>query len=325
MSRPRTSNKHLPKYVRANHGAYWFRQADGKEVRICAEHDYVELYKFLARVADPEDSGDVRTLADAFDKYIREEMPKHSPATQKNYGLCLERLRRAFGHMRPDEVRPRDIGRYLATGSAVMRNKEISVLSAVYTKCVSRWYCAEANPCRNVERNETKPRDRYVTDEEFDAFRALLPERIRVAMDLALLTGQRQGDILRLQWSAVTDEGIRFRQGKTGKKLLVGMSPALERVLAAARALPPDLPRTYVVRQRRGKAYTSYGFQSIWQKVMKKWGEAGNARFTFHDLRAKCVSDSTTIAAAYDRAGHTSMATTRGVYERGERKVTPLR
>jgi integrase len=325
MSRPRTTNKHLPKYVRANHGAYWFRQADGQEVRICAEHDYVELYKFLARIGEQEDGSEVRTLADAFDKYIREEMPKHSTATQKNYGLCLDRLRRAFGHMRPDEVRPRDIGRYLATGSSVMRNKEISVLSAVYTKCVSRWYCAETNPCRNVERNQTKPRDRYVTNEEFDAFRALLPERIRVAMDLALLTGQRQGDILRLQWAQVSDEGIRFRQGKTGKKLLVGMSPTLAAVLAASKALPPDLPRLYVIRRLNGRPYTSDGFRAIWQRTMRKYVATGATRFTFHDIRAKTVSDSETIAQAYDRAGHTSMSTTRGVYERGERKVTPLR
>jgi integrase len=323
MSRPRTTNKHLPKYVTVIHGAYWYRPPEGKAERIAAEHDYVKLYQFLARIDEPE--GEVRTLAEAFDKYIREEMPRMSDATKKNYGLCIERLRVAFGHMRPDDVRPRDVGRYLAKGSPVMRNKEISVLSAVYTKCVSRWYCAEQNPCRSVERNETRPRDRYVTNEEFDAFRALLPERIRVAMDLALLTGQRQGDILRLQWAQVTDEGIRFRQGKTGKKLIVGMSPALERVLAASKALPPDLPRAYVVRRLNGRAYTSDGFRAIWQRTMRKYVNAGATRFTFHDIRAKTVSDSETIAAAYDRAGHTSMSTTRGVYERGERKVTPLR
>jgi integrase len=323
MSRPRTSNKHLPKYVTVIHGAYWYRPPSGQAKRIGAEHDYQALYQFMARVDEPP--GEISTLGDALDKYVREELPKMQPATQKNYGLCIQRLRRAFGDMRPDDVRPRDIGRYLATGRGVMRNKEISVLSAVYTKCVSRWYCAETNPCRNVERNETRPRDRYVTNEEYDAFRAMLPTRIQIAMDLALLTGQRQGDILKLQWAQVSDEGIRFRQGKTGKKLLVGMSPSLERVLAASKALPPDLPRLYVVRRLNGKAYTSDGFRAIWQRTMRKYVKNGGLRFTFHDIRAKTVSDSETIAQAYDRAGHTSMSTTRGVYERGERKVTPLR
>ena len=46
---------------------------------------------------------------------------------------------------------------------------------------------------------------------------------------------------------------------------------------------------------------------------------------TFHDLRAKSVSDSGSIQEAFERAGHTSMAMTRGTYDRGIRKVTPLK
>jgi len=48
-------------------------------------------------------------------------------------------------------------------------------------------------------------------------------------------------------------------------------------------------------------------------------------RFTFHDIRAKCVSDSSSLEEAFERAGHTSMAMTRGTYDRGERKVKPLK
>ena len=324
MSRPRTTNKHLPKYITVIHGSYWYRPPSGKPVRIGREGDVKTLNKFVADIGD-DYGGEITTLGDCFDRYTREELPKKSEATQKNYSLCLMRLRRAFGDMRPDDVRPRDIGQYLSKGRGVMRNKEISVLSAVYTKCVSRWYVAESNPCRNVERNETAPRDRYITDEEFAAFRATVPERVQIAMDLALLTGQRQGDLLKLEWAAVTEDGIAFRQGKTGKRLLVAISPALEATLKAAKGLKPELPRTHVLRQRNGRAYRSDGFRAIWQRYMRKWVKAGGGRFTFPDIRGKTVSDSKDIQQAYERAGHTSMATTRGVYERGVRKVTPLR
>ena len=323
MSRPRTTNKHLPKYITVIHGSYWYRPPEGKPVRIAREGDIVALNRFVADIdANP---GEITTMGDCLDRYVREELPKHSMATRKNYGICILRLRRAFGDMRPQDIRPRDVGRYLSVGSPVMRNKEISVLSAVYTKAISRWWVCETNPCRNVERNQTKARDRYITDEEFAAFRATVPERVRIAMDLALLTGQRQGDLLRLEWASVTDAGIKFRQGKTGKKLLVGMSPALEAVLTASKALKPDVPRTYVLRQRNGKAYSSDGFRAVWQRYMRRYVKAGGLRFPFDAIRAECGSDSGSIAEAYDRAGHTSMSTTRGVYERGERKVTPLR
>jgi integrase len=39
---------------------------------------------------------------------------------------------------------------------------------------------------------------------------------MQIAMDLALDTGQRRGDLLALTRAQLTDKGIAFRQGKTG-------------------------------------------------------------------------------------------------------------
>jgi integrase len=157
---------------------------------------------------------------------------------------------------------------------------------------------------------------------------AIAKPRVRLAMDLALLTGQRQGDILSLPFKNVTDEGILFRQAKTGKRLLVEMSPTLKEVIDRARAMAPVVDiGGYVLRTRRGVCYTSEGFRACWQRTMNKAMKLGaiGERFTFHDLRAKSVSDTTDIQKAFERAGHTSMAMTRGVYDRGIRKVTPLK
>jgi integrase len=323
MSRPRTTNSHLPKYVTVIHGSYWYRPPKAKACRIGPEGDYTALYRFLARLGDAAPAGE--TLSDCFDRYAREVLPGKAPKTRRGNMAAIAKLRATFGHMRPDEVKPRDIGRYLSVGAPIARNKEIALLSHVYTKAVSRWYVAESNPCRNVERNESRPRTRYITDAEFEAFWNAVPERLRVAMDLALLTGQRQGDLLQLEWSAVSEEGVFFQQGKTGKKLLVGMSPALREVLDRARTLKPELPRTFVIRKRNGKPYTSDGFRAIWQRLMRRHAKAGALRFTFHDIRAKSISDTANLQDAYERAGHTSPTTTRRVYDRSTRKVTPLR
>ena len=40
-------------------------------------------------------------------------------------------------------------------------------------------------------------------------------------MDLAYLTGQRPGDVLRHTWQSITDEALLVRQGKTKKFLRV--------------------------------------------------------------------------------------------------------
>jgi integrase len=268
-------------------------------------------------------------LLEHFERYKREVIPTLAPRTQKDYARHIATLVRVFGHMRPDELLPRDIGAFLDRPKGkIHANRQVAVLSSVYAKMVGRWYVADRNPCKDVQLNPSKKRSRYVTDAEYAAFYATARPRIQLAMDLALLTGQRQGDLLTLPFKNVTDEGILFRQAKTGKRLLVGMSSALEAVISRARRMVPVVEiGGYVIRTRRGMPYTSEGFRACWQRTMYNAMKAGvlQERFTFHDLRAKSVSDSTTIQEAFERAGHTSMAMTRGTYDRGVRKVTPLK
>lgn len=342
MARPRTTNRHLPKYVTVIHGSYWWRAPKQKAERIGPVADEAGMYRWVAEKLGPNPAPaptSSYTLNDAFNRYEREVVPQLEPRTQRDYRRHLLVLRKTFGHMNPNDVLPKHIGQFLdVTKGKITRNRQVAVLSAVFTKMVGRWYVADRNPCANVERNPSKPRDRNVTDAEFNAVRAIANPRVQVAMDLALLTGQRQGDLLKLKWSQVTPEGITFRQGKTGKRLMVEMSPALEAVLQRAKKMLPHLPREYVLRRRDGLPYTEHGFRAIWQRVMRvaskgvkrrngEWKRPPviTERFTFHDLRGKSGTDATSLQDAYERLGHTSISMTRRVYDRGVRKVKPLK
>lgn len=329
MSRPRLADTHLPKYVRVEYGSYWYRPPKGKAVKIGPEGQEHLVWRFMLDKSEPTPNSDLETLGDCFDRYLKEVLPTLGVRTQKDYSRHIAILRKVFGHMRPDEVRPRDIGAFLDRPKGkIQANRQVAVLSAIYSKMVGRWYVAEKNPCLKVERNDSKKRTRYVSDAEYYAVYCIARPRVQIAMDLALLTGQRQGDLLSLPFSNVSEEGILFKQGKTGKRLLVEMSPSLKAVVERARNLVPVVDiGGYVLRTRSGRPYTSEGFRACWQRTMKKAMSRKllEERFTFHDLRAKCVSDTVDIQKAFERAGHTSMAMTRGVYDRGIRKVTPLR
>ena len=253
MGRPRTTNSHLPKYVTVRGPSYWYGPTGQKPVRICAVGDFQNLYKFLADKMEP--SREARTIGDLFDRYIREELPKLAEQTQHGYLDHLTKLRAWCGHMHPDELTSRDVGRYLrpegvSTG-LITRNRQIAVLSAVYGYAVGMWYTAERNPCLQVKRNKREKRTRYITDDEFNAMRSAVPAAMRIAMDLALLTGQRQGDLLSLKWDQVSADGIYFKQGKTviasraGRRFEVG--PAI-----AARLRDSSTARA--ARQRRAVA-----------------------------------------------------------------------
>ncbi len=333
MPRQKTRNRHLPEYVTVIHGAYWYRPpADnpGKPIRIGeAPLEEYKVWRFMAeRTAPAAPMSDQSTLQECFERYRREVLPMKAPRTQKDYARHLTKLEEKFGHLKPDELRKRDVGQFLDRPKGkIQANRQVAVLSAVYAKIVGKWYLAENNPCTGVERNETHKRTRYVTDAEYASVWNLAGPRMRVAMDLALRTGQRQGDIISLPWANVTEGGIKFQQGKTGKKLLVGRCQKLDTVLERARELVPRVDiGGYVLHTRGGKPYTSEGFRACWQRLMNRALKSGALaeRFTFHDLRAKSVSDSKSLEEAFERAGHTTMAMTRGVYDRNFRLVKPL-
>ena len=48
MSRPRTKNKHLPKYVTVIHGSYWYRPPKAKPQRLAAVGEESEMYRKMA-------------------------------------------------------------------------------------------------------------------------------------------------------------------------------------------------------------------------------------------------------------------------------------
>lgn len=344
MGRRRTTNKHLPKYVTENHGSYYYKGPGmAKPERVCRVGEEQKLYRYLADKLEPQ--GPAETMDDYFTRYETEILPELAPRTQKDYRRHLGKLRAVFGHMKPSEITVRMCGELLNVKKGrIHRVRMLAVLSTVFTHMVGVWYVHDRNPVRDVKRPKKNKRTRYVTNEEFQAVYALMPPRLQIAMDLAYLTGQRQGDLLSLTWDQVGEDGILFQPAKgrkQGKKFMMAYSDDLRAVLTRAKRMLPHLPRRYVLRTEEGERYTSEGFRSMWQRYMKKavngWVRRYKGResvkhepvikerFTFHDLRAKHISDSTDIQKAMIRAQHSSMNMTRSVYDRGIRVVEPLK
>src|SRR5690554_5505550 len=57
------------------------------------------------------------------------------------------------------------------------------------------------------------------------------PERIRLAYMLAVYTGQRQGDLLRLTWNNYDGHRIRLKQSKGGQKVSIPVAAPLKAAL----------------------------------------------------------------------------------------------
>ncbi len=113
------------------------------------------------------------------------------------------------------------------------------------------------NPVRGLDFGERAGKRAQVPLGQVEAVRALASERIRVAIDLAVSTGQRRGDLLTLRRSQLTDEGVLFRQSKTGADVLIEWSNDLHAIVERAKQLTPQIPAEYLIRTQHGKPYTA--------------------------------------------------------------------
>lgn len=263
------------------------------------------------------------TVNDILDRYQRDCLDVLAPRTRKDYLRHIPILRQWFGDRIADELRPRDFGPFLDIKRGYeQRKRMLAVLSSAFTHAVSVWYIMERNVLRDVKRKPSRPRDRLITDKEYDSFYALAPERVQLAMDLAQLLGQRQGDVLSLKWSQFRDGKLHLQQGKTGKRLAIKLSNRVKRVLGHCAQLPYG-GIEYVIVSRNGSRYTAEGFRAIWQRTMRRWLEEDSTRerFTFHDLRARCATKCTTPEEAMKLLGHSTLQMTMRVYRRGEEVV----
>ncbi len=55
-----------------------------------------------------------------------------------------------------------------------------------------------------------------------------LPIWLRLAMDLAVVTGQRVGDLCKMKWSDINDNHLHIEQGKTGAKLAIPLTLTID-------------------------------------------------------------------------------------------------
>lgn len=78
-------------------------------------------------------------------------------------------------------------------------NREKALFSHVFNKAREWGYTSAQNPCQGVKGYRETGRSRYITDEEFEKVRAVAHFTVAGAMELALLTGQRPADVLKLK------------------------------------------------------------------------------------------------------------------------------
>lgn len=247
------------------------------------------------RKATPE--GMLRAILDGFE--ASSDFAGLAPRTRTDYKKHIKAIEAEFGDFPLKALEDRRTrGEFLAwrdrMGVTSRRNADyrFAVFARILAWAFNRGL-VPLNPCERPGRLYRSTRSEVVwTDADEAAFLAKAPAHLHLALTLALWTGQRQGDLLRLTWSAYDGSHIRLKQRKTGARVVIPVGAPLKRVLDEAKRkvaeLPEGKPRALtILATENGTPWTESGFRASWRKACAKAGVVG---VTFHDLRGTAVT-----------------------------------
>ena len=304
--------------MRGSFVSYIFKpQWTTKSITLCnADAERSEVWKAYEAACKLMPSEDKAYILDFLTKeYLDSKaFQKLAPRTQRDRIIELGRFNKVFGKMEPDNIVSKYVRQYMdkrGSQSETQANHELASASVLFAWGYERGKCS-GNPCKGIKKFQLKARDRYITDIEYDAFLDCAEERLRAAIEISYLCAARQGDVLNLTWSQISDEGIYIRQGKTGKKQIKGWTEKLLEVINAAKSFQGKVGSIYVINKKGGGRLTQSGLHSAWERALEKMKENYkhiNTDFTFHDIKAKSISDfEGTLAEKQQFSGHKTLS-----------------
>lgn len=150
-----------------------------------------------------------------------------------------------------------------------------------------------------------------------DAALKSAPAHIATPIMLALHTGQRLSDVLKMTWGDIDDDGVKVRQDKTDERVHVFLHPDLAAYLATLQKRPGR-----IALNTHGQPWTVDGFKASFGAKKAALGLAGH---TFHGLRhtaaSKLYEAGCDVEEIMAITGHTTETMVRRYIKRANRKI----
>jgi integrase len=232
---------------------------------------------------------------------------KLAASTQAEYKRMLTAAESEFGNMplaALDDPRVRrdflDWREKVARASGEREaDNRLSAISAMLSWAVHRGQVT-ANYLRGFKRLYHVDRSEIIwLPEHIAAFMRVAPIEMQRALILALHTGQREGDLLRLTWSSYNGARIELRQGKARRDgklpplIEIPCTGALRRMLDGITRVSP-----LILTTKTGQSFKKRYFARLWDEARTKAGLQSvmlpgsdqPVELHFHDLRGTAVT-----------------------------------
>jgi integrase len=231
----------------------------------------------------------------AIEKFLASPLyNERAETTKRNYRRVLDQLRDKYGTGLLRDLQPkhvRQIRRDIAATSTTAADIAMSLISALWEFAVEQLGLDElgADPTHGVKRVHRVTHEHEPWPPELiERFLGEARPSLRSAIKLALYTGQRRSDLVKMKWSQFDGEYIEVRQQKTGAPLSIPCHKAL-------RAELETMPRTAetILVGEKGAPISSITLAAVVRAKLRQMGVDG---YSIHGLRKNA-------AVALDNAG----------------------
>jgi integrase len=228
------------------------------------------------------------SLGWAIEKFLASPLyNKRAETTKRNYRRVLDRLREKYGTGLLRDLQPhhvRDIRNDIKATSTTAADIAVSLLSALWDFAIEQGGLRlGADPTHGIKRvHEVEHEHEPWPPELIERFLREARPSLRWAVKLALYTGQRRSDLVKMKWSQLwrDDEGrywVDVRQQKTGVPLSI---PCAQELCAELEGMP-RVADTILVGER-GAPLTGSSLSVMVRKQLRDMGVNG---YAIHGLR----------------------------------------
>jgi integrase len=266
----------------------------------------------------------IRSVAELCELFLDHAERANRPRTYETYRRYIASFVEACGGLRPADIRPRDVTRWLdseAGWGQSVRSVATATAQRVFNWATKAGYL-ETSPLRHLEKPAMLRRERLLTSEEIATIRgAVVPGPFRDFLDALIESGCRPGEAAKVEAKDVDLEQATWTiEFKGNPRRVIYLTPAL---LEITRRLVAANPTGPIFRTERGEPWTRNTYGIRFRRLRDRLGLGKDV--TAYLLRHAYVTDALVsgvpTATVAKLVGHKNHRMIETVYEKlAERK-----
>lgn len=218
---------------------------------------------------------------------------KLKPSTMSNHRSKISIFRDYFDDKPVTDFTTKDIAQFIthyvdqgkAASAKLMRGTLLDIFREAIADGIINSNPVEAsrNPKAEVKRSRLSIEDFLVIQSSASS----LPSWFSSAMDIALITGQRMGDICNMRWEDISNDRLLVKQGKTGAMIAIPINLSIANLSLRDVIASCDKHGDHIVTARGGGKVAERTMSDYFTKSRKLSGLSWNGEPpSFHEIRS---------------------------------------